>query len=189
MAYTTRKTLLEQIRSGDEISWEEFYRCYRPLVKIRAADYRLNAPESDELLQSVMLRFFDRSRTFVYDRGKGRFRDYLGVMIHHCALNIIRARRSKEVSIGDHDFFDGSGNDDERWLEEWRTHLIEQALEILKGQIAEVTYQAFELYALHGRKADAVASFLNISVGSVYVAKNRASAKLAVIIRQLEEQS
>ena len=65
MAYTTKKSLLEAIRRGDEISWHEFYETYRPLIVVRGRDCKLNSAEIDELVQAVMLRFFDRSRTFV----------------------------------------------------------------------------------------------------------------------------
>ena len=43
MAYTTKKSLLEAIRSGDEISWLEFYETYRPLIVVRGRDYHLNS--------------------------------------------------------------------------------------------------------------------------------------------------
>lgn len=50
MAYTTKKSLLEAIRSGDEVSWQEFYETYRPLIVVRGRDYRLNVAETDELV-------------------------------------------------------------------------------------------------------------------------------------------
>ena len=97
MAYTTKKSLLEAIRCGDEVSWYEFYETYRPLIVVRGRDYKLNAVEIDELIQSVMLRFFDRSRSFVYDRSKGKFRDYLGVMIYHYCCRFFCDHESNQV--------------------------------------------------------------------------------------------
>ena len=49
MGYTTKKSLLEAICSGDEVSWHEFYEIYRPLIVVRGRDYKLNVAEIDEL--------------------------------------------------------------------------------------------------------------------------------------------
>ena len=49
MGYTTKKSLLEAICSGDEVSWHKFYEIYRPLIVVRGRDYKLNVAEIDEL--------------------------------------------------------------------------------------------------------------------------------------------
>lgn len=185
MAYTTKKSLLEAIRSGDEVSWQEFYETYRPLIVVRGRDYRLNVAETDELVQAVMLCFFNRSQVFVYDRGKGRFRDYLGVMIYHCALNIIRQRRKNEI---DCDKVELAEPDQDRWLQEWQQHIMTLALKQLKLQLEDSTFQAFELYAVKGEPPEKVAKFLKMPVNTVYVAKSRAVAKLRRIVKQLREE-
>lgn len=187
MAYTTKKSLLEAIRSGDEISWHEFYETYRPLIVVRGRDYKLNIAEIDELVQSVMLRFFDRSKSFVYDRSKGKFRDYLGVMIYHCALNLIRQRRRNEVNCDDVEIAEPE-HDNDRWQQEWQQHIMTQAMKELKLQLEDSTFQAFELYAVKGESPEKVAKFLKIPVGMVYVAKSRAVARLRKIVKQLKEE-
>ncbi|NMD85300.1 sigma-70 family RNA polymerase sigma factor [Victivallis vadensis] len=185
MGYTTKKSLLEAICSGDEVSWHEFYEIYRPLIVVRGRDYKLNVAEIDELVQSVMLRFFDRSKSFVYDRSKGKFRDYLGVMIYHCALNIIRQRCKNEV---DCEAVELEAYDHDRWQEEWRQHILTLAMKQLKLQLEDSTFQAFEFYAVKGESAAKVAKFLKIPVNMVYVAKSRALAKLRKIVNQLREE-
>ena len=185
MGYTTKKSLLEAICSGDEVSWHEFYEIYRPLIVVRGRDYKLNVAEIDELVQSVILRFFDRSKSFVYDRSKGKFRDYLGVMIYHCALNIIRQRRKNEV---DCEAVELEAYDHDRWQEEWRQHILTLAMKQLKLQLEDSTFQAFEFYAVKGESAEKVAKFLKIPVNMVYVAKSRALAKLRKIVNQLREE-
>ncbi len=187
MAYTTKKSLLEAIRNGDEVSWYEFYETYRPLIVVRGRDYKLNSAEIDELIQSVMLRFFNRSRSFVYDRSQGRFRDYLGVMIYHCALNIIRSRRKNEIGCGDGEL-EMPAEDDSRWHREWEQHILTQALKQLQLQIEETTFQAFELYAVKGEAPEKVARFLKTSVNMVYVAKSRATSRLRKIVKQLQDE-
>ena len=187
MAYTTRKSLLEAACRGDEISWQEFYEIYRPLIVVRGRDYKLSATEINELVQAVMLRFFNRSKTFFYDRSRGKFRDYLGVMVNHCALNIIRQRRKNEIGYENVEFPECL-EVQERWQQEWRQHVLARAMKQLKSQLEESTFQAFELYAIEGESAENVAKFLRIPIGMVYVAKSRALSRLRRIVRELRQE-
>lgn len=187
MAYTTKKSLLEAICRGDEISWHEFYETYRPLIVVRGRDYKLNGTEINELVQAVMLRFFNRSKTFLYDRSRGKFRDYLGVMINHCALNIIRQRRKNEIGYDEIDIPEPESSED-CWRREWRQHILSQAMKQLKLRLEDSTFQAFELYAIRGESPDIVAKFLRIPVGMVYVAKSRALVRLRKIVRELKKE-
>ena len=77
---------------------------------------------------------------------------------------------------------------DSDWDEEWRRHLFTQAMEELKNQVQPATYSAFEMYAVQGRPVKDVADFLNLSVNSVYVAKNRCIVALKEIISDLEKK-
>ncbi len=52
MSYTTKKSLLARVRSGDEISWREFYETCRPLVFL-VGDCGLTCDENEELVQLV----------------------------------------------------------------------------------------------------------------------------------------
>ena len=88
--------------------------------------------------------FFNQSRTFVYDRSKGKFRDYLEVVIYLCALNMIRQRRKKEV---DCEAVDLEACNNKR-REEEQQHNPARALKQLKLQLEEIIVQAFGFYAL-----------------------------------------
>lgn len=184
--YTTQKSLLKAIQNGDDISWNEFYATYRPLMILRGTDLRLSSSELEELNQDVMLYFFKHGKRFRYDRTKGRFRDYLRKVITHTAYDLIRKRRNLELPVEElPEEIDNSMNI--RWEVEWRSHLFQQALIVLRSRLEPITYQAFELYALKDEKPENVARFLNLSTSSVYVAKNRAIIKLKEIVRELRE--
>ena len=189
MAFTTRKSLLSRIRSGDEISWEEFYQIYRPLILLRGGDMGLNQTEKEDLVQFVVLEFFKNSKTFLYDKKKGRFRNYLKTIINHRAIDIIRKRRDHVVSIETEEsgIEDLPANLDDRWDEEWISHMMTQALDELKKQIEPTTYQAFDFYALQNESPQKVANMLDISVSSVFVYKSRAISKLRQIITTIDD--
>ena len=51
MAFTTKKSLLAKVRSGDEISWLEFYTTYKPLILLCGGDCGLTQDEKEEVKQ------------------------------------------------------------------------------------------------------------------------------------------
>ena len=187
MSYTTKKSLLKAIQSGDEVSWTEFYETYRPLIILRGRDYRLTPEELEDLCQLVVLDIFKLGNKFQYDPAKGKFRDYLRRVISHNAVDLIRKR---PPSLPSNPIRTDEASDDmeRQWNEEWRQHLLKQALTVLRTQIEFNTYQAFELYALKGQRPEDVARFLHISVDMVYIAKGRALRRLRKIIQDLREE-
>lgn len=187
MAFTTRKSLLAKIKQGDEISWDEFYSTYRPLIFLRGGDLGLTQTEKEELVQVVMLDFFKDSQDFHYDRSKGRFRDYMKAIIGNHAISILRKRRNSEVALEDsHDFIHPS-DIEQAWDDEWQGHIMNMAMDELKNCVEPVTYQAFYLYAIQGRQSKDVAAFLDMSINSIYVAKNRCLEQLKKIITDVRE--
>ena len=181
---TTQSSLLERVRNGDGISWDEFYTRYQGLVRsVGATVYRFNAEECDDLLQRVMVKFFANAKTFVYRKGEVRFRTYFATIIRSEAVDYIRsnaARRRAEERAAD----DGVDDDSfaREFMTEWRKALLEEALEELRGRVKFKTYQAFRLYGLQNRPAKDVAALLEVSEHQVHVAKSRCAAMLADII-------
>lgn len=200
MSFTTKKSLLARVRSGDEISWREFYETYRPLVFLVGRDCGLRQDENEELVQLVMCEIFRKDIlgkydpdkipddvVFQYDPSRGRFRFYLKAVIRNHALKLYHNRK-EFVNMDEvpepvcEDRFDA------QWEGEWRKHIFVQAMAELRNQVMPETYSAFEMYAVQGRPVKEVAAFLNLSVNSVYVAKNRCIASLKSIVENLESK-
>jgi len=206
MAYTTRKSLLARVRAGDEISWKEFYATYEPLIRLCGSDHYLTNDEKDELLQQVMAEIFQKDIigkydpdkipddvVFKFDPSKGRFRHYLRKIIHNQALCIYH-KRSRFTTMDDleHPVIQKEDETqfewDKKWDDEWKKHVLSQALTELRSKVQPETYAAFEMYAVQQRNVQTVADFLNLSVASVYTAKNRCINALKEIITTLEER-
>lgn len=186
MAYTTNESLLVALKRGDDVSWFDFYATYRPLMIVCGKDYHLSPHELEELCQQVMLDTFKNSKTFLYDPQKGRFRDYLRQVIRRNAIDLIR-RRSDQADGLSAENDEGVDTMEALWDAEWRAHVLNQALVLLRNDLEPRTYQAFELYALKGEPPRAVAQFLGIPLGRVYLAKNRATAKLRRLVERLQD--
>lgn len=186
MAFTTRGSLLSAVRRGDEIGWSEFYEMYKPLILLRGNDLRLTQTEKEELMQSVMLSFFNTSKTFRYDKSQGRFRDYLKSIIHNKACDIMRERHDNTVSIETMEF-DIPAEAENRWEYEWRELVLAQAFEELKLKCEPTTLQSYDYFVRQDLPAKEVAKLLGIKQNAVYQHKTRVEEMLREIIKQLDD--
>ena len=146
---TTSKTLLDKIASGDEISWNEFYEKYSPIVKALAKFKGLDAAAADDICQQVMLQFFKQSKTFKFDPNIARFRTYFGRIVNAKIINYFRRKENKEILVDD--VMPDIPVDPEIeaiYMSEWRKTLLIEAQQKLKERVAPETYQAYELYAV-----------------------------------------
>lgn len=196
MAFTTRKSLIERIREQDGIAWEEFYETYAPLIRLHGGDWGIKQPqEVEDLVQNVMFCFFEKQDKFTYDPTKGRFRDYMRTIIRNQACQIHRKQKGEKVQLSSEEKRDFkpqkveevSSNLEEQWNQEWRSFLYLQAIEKLRNQVDEKTFQIFQLYALRGVPCRRVAAFMEVSECSVYAAKSRCLEHLRQIIKELED--
>lgn len=204
MAFTTSKSLLAKVRSGDEISWQEFYNTYKPLIYLCGGDCNLTIDEKEELVQKVMTEIFQKdilnnydisnvpsNVVFTYDPKKGRFRHYLRGIIHNQAIKIYKKRKNNlSIDVDDSPVKDLPSPDqlDAAWQKEWQQHLLQMANDELKNRVKFETFVAFEMYALQNRSVEEVAEFLNMSISSVYTAKSRCITTLKEIIKELDEK-
>jgi RNA polymerase sigma-70 factor (ECF subfamily) len=180
---STHRTLLDKVRSGNEVSWEEFYERYSPVVRFSGALYGLGDDECADLVQRVMLKFFNAARRFVYREGEVRFRTYFATVIRSEAVDYIRAnaarRRAEERAAVD---LSADESFERGFMDEWRKLVLKEALEELRSRVEFKTCQAFQLYGLQNRPAAQVAELLDMTVHQVHVAKSRCAAILREIV-------
>lgn len=192
MAFTTQGSLLSAIRRGDEIGWVDFHNTYKRLIAICGKeDYGLNPNEVDELIQLVMIAFFRKSETFVYDRSKARFSTYLKGIIRHRALDLKR-RQKRELKNGPvymepdnvEMFPDNAGDSLDLLLEQ---HALESALEDVKSTISPETYQVFHAVAIEGLPIEEAAGIFGKSANTIYGIKCRVMKKLKSVREAYDE--
>ena len=181
---STHKTLLEKIKSGDEIYWNEFYSRYTPIIRFVGRLYNFSETECDDLVQNVMLKFFNQSKNFIYHEGKVKFRTYFSTIIRSQAIDYIRKNR-KELS-GNFEIASLDTHFDTMFMEEWKQYVLNDALDELRQRVDPVTYQAFELYGLQNRAPQEVAAALEIKKEQLYIAKSRCTKLLRQIISRIK---
>lgn len=181
---TTSKTLLDKIASGDEISWDEFYRKYAPVIKA-VAKYKGIEYDADDICQQVMMHFFKQSKTFKFDPGIAKFRTYLGRIVSWKIVDYYRKKRKK--LSGELDAVPVYAELDKIYMAEWHKVIIAEAEQELRNRVTPETYQAYQLYAVQGRPVEKVAAFLECSVNQVYQAKKRCFAMMREILLKMNE--
>src|SRR5881227_3744235 len=95
---TTNPSIFLRLKQSDpaprEIAWEEFHARYAPVILSFAQRLGARQPDVDDVVQDVLLGFFSKSPTFIYDPSKGRFRGYLKV----CTYRALRSHQEKNSS-------------------------------------------------------------------------------------------
>ena len=122
---TTSKTLLDKIASGDEISWDEFYLKYAPIVKALAKFKGLNTADADDICQQVMMQFFKQSKTFKFDPNIAKFRTYFGLIVNSKICSYFRG--SKENPTDDMEWIPVDAEPDTLFMDEWRKTVLKEA--------------------------------------------------------------
>ena len=183
---TTSKTLLDKIASGDEISWDEFYQKYSPIVKAIAQFKGLNAADADDICQQVMMQFFKQSKTFKFDPNIAKFRTYFGLIVNSKICSYFRG--SKENPTDDMEWIPVDAETETLFMDEWRKTVLKEAEQELKQRVSPETFQAYELYAIQNRPVKKVAEYLDCSENQVYQAKKRCFAMMREILLAMNEQ-
>ena len=194
MSFTTRLTVLEKVKDGSQIGWEEFEHFYRPLIMLRGRDRGLYPDELNDLVQHVLINLYQTSSVDKYDDSKGRFRDYLKTVTDRRAIELIRKRKGNQHSL---DSLGEQGMDlpsvdheqaEKRWENEWHKHILEQAIEAVRPEVSPMIYEAFCMSVIDNMPGDHVSKELGISIESVYVAKHRFIKRLKPVLKRLEEE-
>ncbi|CAN5553389.1 hypothetical protein BH09PLA1_BH09PLA1_18230 [soil metagenome] len=161
-----------------EMAWGEFGARYAPIITAFARRLGARPQDVDDVVQDVLLGFFLKSPTFIYDPSKGRFRRYLKV----CTYRALRKRIGHEARLHGKPLDDVDGESvsvDQVWNDVWEQDLLRRALDEIRESMGQTkTFMAFEKYVVLDQPAQAVAEKLGMHVNSVYRAKEQITKML-----------
>jgi len=189
--FSTHATLLLRIKASEpqprEVAWREFRDRYAPIIAGFARNLGARPQDVDDVIQDVILGFYARSASFVYDPSKGRFRGYLKV----CTFRVLRRRMGRAMfrAVPIEDVDPESLEVDQVWNDVWEQEQLKRALDATREEYrANGTFRAFELYVILGHRPEDVAREVGVSVESVYKAKTRVTQVLRSKLRELTEE-
>ena len=191
--FKTRGSLLLKLKQGNtlarELSWEDFYQVYAPIIAGFARRSGCPATEVDDIVHEVMAGFFRAAERFEYDPEMGRFRGYLKT----ATINALRQRHRKNRGKSTYDpawLEQQPGRSDTLWAREWLGQLIVRALDAVRAttSIEQRSWDAFELYGRRSVPIDDVADRLEMSPQAIRKAKSRISQLVRDEIERLRDE-
>lgn len=187
MSSRTQVTLLDRLReAADPVAWDEFFERYWRLVYAMARRRGCSDHSAEEVVQETMLAVFRQRQVFRYDPGRGRFRDWLGVVVRNVIAQ--RHRRGDARAVVDAaallnvdslaDVAGDADSPDAAWDKAFEQTLLASLLDVIRHEVAPETFQAFELTFLHDLPAAAAAELTGMSRNAVYLARRRVLDRL-----------
>jgi RNA polymerase sigma-70 factor (ECF subfamily) len=182
---TTRASLLVRIRDGrDGLAWSEFVEVYGPLVYAYGRRQGLQDADAADLTQDVLLAVAGAVGDFAYDPARGLFRSLL-LTVARTKSNTLHRRLARQVrGSGDSgaaqrlDELPDGGRAEAEWDQECQQRLFDWAVEKVRGEFTEKTWQAFWRTAVEQARPADVATALGLSVGAVYMARSRVTGRM-----------
>ncbi len=196
MAIQTRMTLLARVKDGDEISWNEFYNLYKPIVIMMGKDYNLNSDECEELVQDVMIDFCKAKKSFTYDPSIGSFRAYFRTIVRSRIFKCLKKKQKQENVIDSNVIIntvdaescarfvnEAPSENEER---QWQEFLLGAALQEIQNTADPIQVQIYIFCRQQQQNVADVAKIFNLSPKTVYKYIERIDKLLKGIISKMD---
>jgi RNA polymerase sigma-70 factor (ECF subfamily) len=183
---STAPSLMQQVKARDPRSWQRLVNLYGPLIYSWSRRSGLQASDAADIVQEVFRAVATHIGGFERTKG-GSFRAWLATITRNKIHDHWRRRANAPAAAGGSeaqgrllqlpaeesgDSADGSGD---------MGGLLRVALELIRSEFEERSWQAFWRVTVEGRLPSEVAAELAMSLNGVYVAKSR-------ILRRLREE-
>ncbi len=183
----TSLSLLQRIRAHDQDAWSRLVQLYEPLVKCWCREWGVRGSDADDVSQEVFQAVAVSLAGFHRDRAGDTFRGWLRGITRNKLLDHFRRRQSQPQGQG--------GSDAQLRLlhvaeaelplpeepAEEVSGLYHRALELVRAEFEERTWEAFWRAAIDGQPPAEIAADLGVTPAAVRKAKSR-------VLRRLKEE-
>ena len=189
----TTRSLIAGLKGQDEGYWDRLVRLYSPLVYHWCQSHQLPSDEIPDVVQEVFQSVFKNIDRFRKEKPQDTFRGWLRVITRNKAMDVFR-KLGKEPrdDLGTEEFDRLAATPPEIASQSENAKaesiLFRQALELIREEFRENTWQAFWLVVVEGRPPVDVAADLRLSPGAVRVAKCRVLQRLRRELGDLDEE-
>lgn len=197
----TRRSLIGRLRDlNDHDSWQEFFDAYWKLIYSVARRAGCTEQEAEDVVQETTVTVTRCIQEFRYDPKVSSFKNWLMHKTHWRIIDQVRKRPpeirhravftddSSPSSLIEHLPDPDSLCADAVWDEEWKKHLVEAAMDRVKGRVRPDHYQIFFLSAVRGLRPRPIAEALGVGIAQVYLVRHRVAALVRKEVRVLERR-
>ena len=180
----TPLSLLERARTNDADAWRRLVELYRPLVLFWCARARLDPTDAEDVAQGVLVAAAADLKRFHHDRPGDTFRGWLRAITHRQVLLHVRRNHGRPQAVGGSDAWQSlqavadplAAEDADEQAEV--SQLYRRAVEQVRGEFEERTWQAFWLTTIEGRLPGALVDVLGMTPAAIRQAKSRVLRRL-----------
>jgi RNA polymerase sigma-70 factor (ECF subfamily) len=180
----TSLSLLERVRSSEPEAWRRLVELYRPLVLYWCRRGGVQDGDREDVAQEVFAGAAASMAEFHHDRPGDTFRGWLRGITRNRILLYFRNNQGRPRAQGGSDVLGrladvadplpGPGDDEEAEMGQ----LYRRALDLVREQFEDRTWQAFWLSVIEGRTAESTAEELGMTLANVRQAKSRVLRRL-----------
>jgi RNA polymerase sigma-70 factor (ECF subfamily) len=189
---STSSSLIQRVKSRDPVAWQRFVTLYGPMVYDWSRKAGLQSNDSADVVQEVFHSVATGLESFQYGGQGQTFRGWLWTITRNKIRDFARRRVNRPDAAGGTDAYlrlqdlpdelpeasiGPTGIGDQG--------LVRRALELVRAEFEERTWQAFWRVTMEDARPADVATELGMSVGAVYMAKSRVLNRLR---RELAEE-
>jgi RNA polymerase sigma-70 factor (ECF subfamily) len=181
----TSRGLLERARVRDPAAWERMVALYAPLVLHWCRGWGLNEDDAADVFQDVFQAVAAHLAGFRREKAGDTFRGWLRTITRNKVNDFFRRRRREPPGLGGSEARAALSQvpeavpaDESSAPGPAERAVLRRALEWIRGEFEERTWQAFWRTAVDGRSPAAVGEELGMSPGAVRVAKSRVLRRL-----------
>jgi len=167
-------------------AWDGFYRTYTNILRRMAAEFHLDAGESEDLIQEVWAQVIVHLSEFEWQPHASGLRGWMYTLIRNKALNFLRQKARHPVRhVGGMEIdevADRGPGPAEQWEVRWDRELMQFLLDELKKKVSPVNHRLLILRWIECRPLAEVASILQLSERQVTYRQRRLFRKLRVAL-------
>jgi RNA polymerase sigma-70 factor (ECF subfamily) len=179
------------VRAGHPQAWRQLADLYGPLVYAWCRSRGLQAADAEDVLQEVFLTVASRIADFRRDREGDTFRGWLAGITRNKIGDWLRRRQKGETATGGSDaqrlLLEAPATQPTIWPEPGEPgDLYRRALDVIRTEFTDRTWQAFWKVVIEGRVPADVAADLAMSRNAVYLARSHVLRRLREVLGEDE---
>jgi RNA polymerase sigma-70 factor (ECF subfamily) len=187
-AEVSSSTLLSRVKARDVAAWERLVTLCTPLIYQWCRQSGLQPEDAADVGQEVFQAVHRKIGDFRRDRPGQSFRGWLRTITRNKIIDHFRAEQAPGTGPGGSDALKQLHQlpaedtpDDSGAAEQEEGSLYRRALEVLRSEFTDHTWQAFWRVVVEGQGPADVAADLGMTVNAVYLAKSH-------VLRRMREE-
>lgn len=185
---STSTSLIQRVKSRDPAAWQRLVTLYGPMVYDWSRQTGLQSSDAADVVQDVFQSVSSGLANFQHGGAGHTFRGWLWTITRNKICDHQRRRAKGPDAVGGTDAYARLQGLPEELSESsagplglGNRGLVQRALEMVRAEFEERTWQAFWNVTIDEQRPADVAAELGMGVGAVYMAKSR-------VLRRLREE-